>query len=440
MTLCFYAYICIFEKTPMDKNQLKQLLRNNNYETATPYVDVHEERYLDMVTEADPQVTIRLVFRARQLPCSRTFAQMMAPLRSNHIIDTFMIPNENMAVDSDSDVILGFLGTLDRVCRALHDFLLDFAPARCRFYIWKLCVLTPSEAQCYIVGGYDPSLVYRPQDGWCESSIPELYRVLGRHYGPVYRDAEKDDHIFTIQSSSLASIMEAIRYVGETIILQEAVSGPQSGGFYMGGSPSVIPQALNAYAGIFSAAANKFEYGLPVGYLVRPEMLQSWNWMLLRPFHLQVKMSSLQAVYLMSSERLFRLRSRYNSGIEISHNRVSKDRVCNIGAHNHQDIAKTVAALVEVLEHARGWDLHLGSEQGQVRVIVPQRVADALDQDETQVMIEEDALGRRIPVRPPPERLEAREVEFTAVVKGLGSLKRIEDGIHSILAFMYMRE
>ncbi|KAF9008623.1 hypothetical protein BGZ52_007950 [Haplosporangium bisporale] len=144
-------------------------------------------------------------------------------------------------------------------------------------------------------------------------------------------------------------------------------------------------------------------------YLVRPEMLHSRNWMRLRPFHLHVRLSSLQAVYLMSSESFLLLRSRYNSGIEISHNRHGDDCVCNIGAHNQHNIAKTIADLMKVMRQARDQDLHLGGASGQVCVIVPQRVADALDQDETQIVIEEDALGRRVPVRPPPERLETRE-------------------------------
>lgn len=64
----------------MDIIQPSQLLRNDNFDTTAPFVYVHEDRYFDMLTETDPQVTIRLVFQARQLPRSLAFAQLKAPL------------------------------------------------------------------------------------------------------------------------------------------------------------------------------------------------------------------------------------------------------------------------------------------------------------------------------------------------------------------------
>lgn len=96
----------------------------------------------------------------------------------------------------------------------------------------------------------------------------------------------------------------------------------------------------------------------------------------------------------------------------------------------HNDSYETATPYVDVHE-GRYLDMVTeadpqGGASGQVHVIVPQRVADALDQDDTQIMIEEDALGRRVPERPPPERLETRKVEFTAIVMGMGSVKRIE--------------
>ncbi|KAF9320992.1 hypothetical protein BG003_004021 [Podila horticola] len=431
-----------------DKNQLKQLLLYNNFETTGPYVFGHETRYLDMITESDPQVTIRLVFLARQLPRSFAFAQMMAPLRKKYLVDTFMTPNENKAVNSESDTILGISGTLGRVCHALQDFLQDFAPARRGFHVWQLCILIPPEIQGTLVGDYESSLVYNIDDDWCETSVPELHSVLGRRYGPVHGNAQEDDHIFTIKSCSLDRIMAAVRYIGEAMIQNEAISGPAIGGFYMGGTPSLIPQSLFAHTGVFSAATDKYAHGLPVGYLVRPEMSRSQLRMLLRPFHLQLTLPNAQAVYLMSADRLHHLHDHYKAIIEISHNPDSDTRVCDIGGINHSDIAKTVAVMVDMLQKASqpGIPQSLLHPGWQVRVIVPRRVADALDRDETQivmaaedvdVVVEEDARGQRIFFGNPRERLESSEVEFTAVVWGMGDVQGIEDGIRTILDIMY---
>ncbi|KAF9313377.1 hypothetical protein BG006_004138, partial [Podila minutissima] len=93
----------------MDKDQLKHQLFTNNLETTAPCVFEHESRYLDMVTGSDPQVTMRPIFLVPQLLLSFAFAQMMAPLRSGHPIDTFMILNESKVVDPDADVVLAIL-------------------------------------------------------------------------------------------------------------------------------------------------------------------------------------------------------------------------------------------------------------------------------------------------------------------------------------------
>ena len=163
-----------------DKNQLKQLLLNDNDEATTPYALVHDIRYLDMVTGSDPQVTIRLVFLARQLPRSLAFVRMMAPLRCKHRVDTFIVPNENKVVDPDSDFIVGFWGALDRVCNALQGFFQGLAPVHFGFYVWRLCILTPPETQSDLVGDCDSTLVYDLENNWSESSIHELHSVLGR--------------------------------------------------------------------------------------------------------------------------------------------------------------------------------------------------------------------------------------------------------------------
>lgn len=89
-----------------------------------------------MVIGSDPQVTIRLVFLARQLSRSLAFVRMMAPLRRKHRVDTFIVPNENKVVDPDSDIIVGFPGALDWVCNALKGFF----SGPCASPFWVLCL------------------------------------------------------------------------------------------------------------------------------------------------------------------------------------------------------------------------------------------------------------------------------------------------------------
>lgn len=95
--------------------------------------------------------------------------------------------------------------------------------------------------------------------------------------------------------------------------------------------------------------------------------------------------------------------------IAVSQNADSDAHVCDIGATGYDNIAKMVVALVEVLQQTT----YMGIPQSvlrpgwQVRVIVPCWVADALDRYDTQetvekgvdVVIEEDGLGQRTPVR-----------------------------------------
>lgn len=222
------------------------------------------------------------------------------------------------------------------------------------FHVWKVCVAVPPEIQADLSGDYDPSLICNFENDWCESSIPELHRILGRRYGPVHGDRKEDDHIFTLQSWSLPNVMTALRYIASSILRSEATSGPRCGGFYTGGTPSQIPAALSTYAELFAAAADMYVCGLPVGYLVRPEMYPSRFKMLLRPCHLQVKLPSALAMYLMSDSRLHHLRMRMRGMpiYEVSQNANSEAHMCDIGATGHDDIAKTVAELAEVLQQA----------------------------------------------------------------------------------------
>lgn len=59
----FSMLLSMFGQAPMNMKQLKQLLQNDNLEAMVPYVHMHEDHYLIMVTEKDSQVTIQLVFQ-----------------------------------------------------------------------------------------------------------------------------------------------------------------------------------------------------------------------------------------------------------------------------------------------------------------------------------------------------------------------------------------
>ncbi|KAG0351887.1 hypothetical protein BG005_008630 [Podila minutissima] len=149
----------------MDTNQLEVLSLKDNMETTTLYIFVDEARYLEIVT-------------------------MVAPLRSKYLVEPFMISNENMAVNPDSDNIVGLSGILDRVCHAIQGFLKDLVPC-CEFFVWKLCVLSPPEIQVGLVESHSSY----SQTYWSESSTPGLNGVLSHQYGPVYGKRTEKDHI-----------------------------------------------------------------------------------------------------------------------------------------------------------------------------------------------------------------------------------------------------
>ncbi|KAF9371416.1 hypothetical protein CPB97_001973 [Podila verticillata] len=413
----------------------------DSHQTVAPFFRTLESCYLNMIAGTEPKVTIRLVFQAVQIPLTRAYANNMTPLANKHQIEIFTIPNEYETVGPDFDIILGFGGAHNRVYSAVQEFMEGFAPARRGFYVWKVCILVPPDIKL----GYKKhtSLTSTQKNKCWQSSVPELQSVLGRCHGSVYGNVERDDHLFTFQSTSLNNIMAAIRFVGQAIIQNEIDSGPEMGdGFYTGGTPSKIPESLSVHAKLFSDAAARYEQGFPVGYLLRPELPQSW--MLHRAFHLQLRLTSAQAVFLMQStnmkiSRVMQLqKTQGHAIIGISHDRDSPERICDIGGSNYGDIVRTVGALVNMLQ---GMLPSLVRQDGEIYVIVPQRVAEVLGSNVAQVVVEKDARGRWIPVRPPKEGcLEPREAEFTAVVKSTGSTKSIEDGIRAILLLMYKRK
>ncbi|KAG0036340.1 hypothetical protein BGZ82_004337, partial [Podila clonocystis] len=129
---------------PLDKEELKRCLHEEDCTLVTPFAFIHTDRYLEPVTKNDPLATIRLVFLSSQFPRSAAFTKMMLSLRNKHLIDTFLIPHETQPTHPDADVVLGFSGALTRVLLGLKD------------------------------------LVYDEVNDMAESSIPQLRKCLGR--------------------------------------------------------------------------------------------------------------------------------------------------------------------------------------------------------------------------------------------------------------------
>ncbi|KAG0338049.1 hypothetical protein BG005_003880, partial [Podila minutissima] len=81
-------------------------------------------------------------------------------------------------------------GILDLVCQAIRGFLKDLVPCR-KFFVWKLCVLSPPEIQVGLVGSYSSY----SQTFWSESSAPGPNSVVSCQYGTVYGKQTENDHI-----------------------------------------------------------------------------------------------------------------------------------------------------------------------------------------------------------------------------------------------------
>lgn len=429
----------------LDKAELKRSLAEDDYTQILPYTFIHTDRYLELVTESDPLVTVRLVFFSSQLPRSAAFTKLMLPIRNKHLIDTFLIPHETTPTHPDEDVVLGFSGALTRVLQGLQEFLQELAPTPPpkRFYMWRLCVLIPHRIHFLFIGEQDHDLVYDEENDMAESSIPQLRRVLGRRYGPVSEEAA-DEHILTLESVALDKIMAALRFVAETVAADEASSGPlDDDALYLGGLPSAIPYALMQHADVFRGATKaKMHAGLPVGYLVRPEMALCQRRMQQRPYHAQMLLKLVQASYVIGKggDRIWHLQEITEAVLELSRNVRSAVRVCDVGGHDVETVVKAVGTVVEAMCHAgvlKTW---------KVEVYVPQRVARVLDMEETrrelageevevEILTLEEAEQR---VRDDVVRLEEAEVEVVARFRSaVGEQAGIRAAMRRTMRLMY---
>ncbi|KAF9210934.1 hypothetical protein BGZ59_008737 [Podila verticillata] len=388
----------------LDKAELKRSLAEDDYTQILPYTFIHTDRYLELVTESDPLVTIRLVFLSSQLPRSANFTKLILPIRNKHLIDTFLIPHETIPTHPDADVVLGFSGALTRVLQGLQEFLQELAPTppSKRFYMWRLCVLIPHRIHFLFIGEQDHDLVYDEENDMAESSIPQLRRVLGRRYGPVSEEAQ-DEHILTLESVALDRIMTALRFVAET---------------------------------------TKMHSGLPVGYLVRSEMALCQRRMQQRPYHCQILLTLMQASYVIGKggERIWALQESTNAVLELSRNVKSAVRVCDVGGYDVETVIKAVGTVVEAMFCSgvlAAWE---------VKVYVPQRVARVLGMEETrrelageevevEILTLEKAEQR---VRDEVVRLEEEEVEVVARFRSaIGEQTGIRAAVRRTMGIMY---
>ncbi|KAF9373614.1 hypothetical protein CPB97_000426 [Podila verticillata] len=407
----------------LDKAELKRSLAEDDYTQILPYTFIHTDRYLELVTESDPLVTIRLVFLSSQLPRSANFTKLILPIRNKHLIDTFLIPHETIPTHPDADVVLGFSGALTRVLQGLQEFLQELAPTSPpkRFYMWRLCVLIPHRIHFLFIGEQDHDLVYDEENDMAESSIPQLRR-----------------------SVALDRIMIALRFVAETVAADELAQGPlDDDGLYLGGFSSAIPVQLMHHADVFRGATqSKMHSGLPVGYLVRPEMALCQRRMQQRRYHCQMLLTLMQASYVIGKggERIWALQESTNAVLELSRNVKSSVRVCDVGGHDAETVIKAVGTVVEAMCCSgvlAVWE---------VKVYVPQRVARVLEMEETRRELAGEEVEVKIltlekaeqRVRDEVVRLEEEEVEVVAQFRSaIGEQVGIRAAVRRTMGIMY---
>lgn len=255
---------------------------------------LHSRSYLDPVTESNPLANIRLVFAAHQLPRGAEFADLVGPLRRDCMIDTYMIPHESVRVREDHDIILGFSGTLERVCDALWALLRQMAPKVSGFMLWRLCLLVPTRCIGYFMGSNETKQYDDLEDrrySRVESSVPCLRKAMGCTYGPL--PGARQECLISIESCSLETIMEAVFFIGDGLTKNE---DPYESchGYYKGGAISVIPRHVQLPWNLRDMAS-RVDRRVPAGYIMRPEMHGCLRVMQNKRYHLQFLLTIEQA-------------------------------------------------------------------------------------------------------------------------------------------------
>ncbi|KAG0304894.1 hypothetical protein BGZ98_004859 [Dissophora globulifera] len=207
-------------------------------ELENPQFLYHPWQYLEPLTETDPLVNLRLVFGADQLPSGPEFANIAGPLRIRHMIDTYLIPHEMARAQRDGDVVFGLSGTLDRVCHGLQDFLKTTGATLDDDSFWEPHLLVPSRVMHLLIGARGELQIDSVEQYPADSTISCLRDVMGRGYKPII-NAEQES-VFSMRSTSLDTIMKAIRFVGQTL-LENDDPLESCCDYYRGGEASIIP-------------------------------------------------------------------------------------------------------------------------------------------------------------------------------------------------------
>ncbi|KAF9940413.1 hypothetical protein BGZ67_007751 [Mortierella alpina] len=355
-----------------DNTSSKEYIQVDFNKQASALFHYHTRQYLEAVTTSDPMVDIRLVFTAHHLPRGDDFVNLLGPLRVKHLIDTYVIPHEFTSVDEDSDVVLGLSGTLSRVCDALEGLLQSLASRSGSFALWLLYLLVPCPISHLLVGVHDWELGNGMHRGVVDSLIPSFQKVMGRLYGPI--SVAQDECIFSLQSCSLSTIMDAVMLVGEICSQEEAAVGGCSH-FYRGGHPSVLPKEIVPHAPDL-LMPTALDPKVPAGYILRQEMRNCIKDLQKTPHHLQLILPTAD-VQLLAEEQDTTLRNLLDplgAGVRISDPISIQDdvyRVCDVGADGRTTLVMAVMEVVRwmVKKSLAGWS---------IKVYIPERVVATL--------------------------------------------------------------
>ncbi|KAF9273939.1 hypothetical protein BGZ68_001082, partial [Mortierella alpina] len=351
----------------------KEYVQADLSKQASALFHYHTRQYLETITLSDPMVDIRLVFTAHHLPRGDDFVSLLGPLRVKHLVDTYVIPHEFTIVDEDSDVVLGLSGTVSRVCDALEGLLQSLASQSGGFALWLLYLLVPCPISHLLVGVHEWELGNDMHRGVVDSLIPSFQKVMGRLHGPI--SVAQDECIFSLQSCSLSTIMEAVMLVGE-ICSQEVAAVGGCSHFYRGGHPSVLPKEALPHSSDLLLISTTMDPKVPAGYILRPEMRNCIKDLQKTKHHLQLILPTADAQLLTEEQDLI-LRNFLDplgASVRISDPISVQDdvyRVCDVGADGR---APLVLAVMEVVR----WMVKKSLTGWSIKVYIPERVVAAL--------------------------------------------------------------
>ncbi|KAF9436294.1 hypothetical protein BGZ76_004359 [Entomortierella beljakovae] len=316
-----------------------------------PLLLYHSRLYLSDPPSISQLIDVRFVFAAHQIPRGTEFAHLVGHLRFRHTVDTYLIPHESTSVYEDQDIVFGMTGTLDRVRRALHDFLRSIVPRATKFTLWRFCLLVPRAIVQSLIGSHDDIVItgYAPKRS-TESLLPVLRKAMAGIYGPI-RGA-KQEHLLTLESCSFTTVINAVYFVAKTLG-EHNISQDSYQGYYRGGRRSVIPKEMKLMWDNGCIMTN-LDPRVPAGYVLRPGVKFNLKEMHKRKFHFQFYLRENQ-VEMLAGESGVLIRSfckQLSVSISISDPMLnSRDfyRRCNIGGDELESIARATVAITDWL-------------------------------------------------------------------------------------------